>query len=613
MDRKDLETVQFYLVESAKHAVLEWQQRRRVPTFFARLIEIGLPLILGSALFIQWQDSLVARHVEGVLNDPTRDLAIDWKNIAVEGKDLYGTAFDDEPDVRLPTLIASMQGGFEEGVDKVSKDLSTVARRNDLIFRESNSRELSRLHGLVGGADVALAEVNGLQVEFATRGIGVEPEGAVVLSWHDHERNRGGELREYVLVCSTDQGAIEDAVATRTAGELDAALTGRVELPAAERDEHMQRMGGLDFDLYRPAPGRSAVALHTVFYSQEIPWALLFPDDVQTGGRLHCLVGAVEGDRIAWSDPVLIPLLRQDSEGSELPRLGRRLPLQGALARIGRSGQLRVGIRKVPRAGFCTWTSEDGLDGLEPWIVDEVAKLLEDDLERPVEPVYRMLNWNYLFSALGNGEVDVILSTISRTSEREELYDLRFTDSYFSTSQALVRRVDSEPFGFAHLAGKTIGCSKWTTSERCARELARALPDLIAASASEDASHDVPARPALKVVDATIAGLIELVSSGEIDTAVIDYALATKEIQPGHPRLEVVSIEEAIRGLADGLEERGRDGAFELEAYLAQLNVVDSYCLAVQARDGLLRRVINHALADEGGAPLGSAVARYLR
>jgi polar amino acid transport system substrate-binding protein len=129
---------------------------------------------------------------------------------------------------------------------------------------------------------------------------------------------------------------------------------------------------------------------------------------------------------------------------------------------------LRVGVSLTyPPLIF----QEDGvIVGIEP----DLARLLGEALGRRID--FERYPFPELIGALERGEIDVIMSGMSITPEREER--VRFTLSYMQVGQlALIRSSDIARFGRIHLIrrpGARVGYKRDTTGERfVATELIR--------------------------------------------------------------------------------------------------------------------------------------------
>jgi len=145
----------------------------------------------------------------------------------------------------------------------------------------------------------------------------------------------------------------------------------------------------------------------------------------------------------------------------------------GAVLLPSCAGSRRAGgVPKVLRAGIApiypplAYVRDGKLTGIEVDFADE----LDDDLDTRVQLVE--LQWEELIPALQDGRIDVIMSGMTITPEREKL--VSFTDPYLRVGQmAVIRKADylrlHEP-GTMNTPGSRVGYLKNTTSEVFARE-----------------------------------------------------------------------------------------------------------------------------------------------
>lgn len=113
---------------------------------------------------------------------------------------------------------------------------------------------------------------------------------------------------------------------------------------------------------------------------------------------------------------------------------------------------LRIGVD--PNLKPFVYVQSDGL--VHGFDVD-IAKNVCDDLGRPC--VFMQMDWDGLLPSLQSGKVDVIISAMSITHEREKVVD--FTQSYYkSPSQFMLREEDPLP-----TKGDTIGVLRGSVDE----------------------------------------------------------------------------------------------------------------------------------------------------
>ena len=118
---------------------------------------------------------------------------------------------------------------------------------------------------------------------------------------------------------------------------------------------------------------------------------------------------------------------------------------------------------------FAAWEGDEP-EGFEP----ELARALASDLGRPVE--WSKRSFDTLLDGVVDGSADIVIATHGITPERAER--VAFTRPYYRTAIcAVVRTGAGEPDAPAELAGRPVGASPGTTSERALRT---ALADAVA-------------------------------------------------------------------------------------------------------------------------------------
>jgi polar amino acid transport system substrate-binding protein len=183
----------------------------------------------------------------------------------------------------------------------------------------------------------------------------------------------------------------------------------------------------------------------------------------------------------------------------------------------------------------------------------EMMRLLAARLGRRLE--WRRLAFADLLPALEAGAIDAVCATLGVTPERAQR--VAFTRPYFETGLAVVVAArEGAPRSFADLAGKPVGASPGTTSERAVRQL---LPQALCVP-SEKAGATLPERLlsgdlAATVLDGPAADLLVARSAGaltrlRLPLAPESYAIA---VAKGRPQL----LEALDLALAD-LERTGQ-------------------------------------------------------
>ena len=103
--------------------------------------------------------------------------------------------------------------------------------------------------------------------------------------------------------------------------------------------------------------------------------------------------------------------------------------------------------------------SGTGVQGLDVDIGAEIAKDLG------YEPKWIKSPYERLFDLLANGEVELIISTISITPDRKK--DFAFSEPYFETGNTIARRKDNEAIkDLNSLSGKKVGVQSSSTGHK---------------------------------------------------------------------------------------------------------------------------------------------------
>ena len=171
----------------------------------------------------------------------------------------------------------------------------------------------------------------------------------------------------------------------------------------------------------------------------------------------------------------------------------------GKLGEIKKRGEIIIGTD-------ATYPPMESLDeqgnffGMDVDIAKEIA------LDLGVKAKFRDIIWEEIFDTLRNGEVDMVISAVTITTERAET--LGFSDPYFNAGQVIVSATDkkgiiNEP---KDLKEYRVGVQVGTTSEEEARKYA-ANPSLVNTYENYDLAKE---------------DLLE----GKIDAIIIDYPAA---------------------------------------------------------------------------------------
>lgn len=230
--------------------------------------------------------------------------------------------------------------------------------------------------------------------------------------------------------------------------------------------------------------------------------------------------------------------------------------LNGPFGDLGRS-PLRVGVS--PTSPPIIFEKDGEILGIEA----DLARIVGNALNRRI--VFERYAFPELIQALERGEIDVVMSGLSITSERAER--VRFTKPYMQVGQlALIRSSDIARFGRIHLmrrVGTRVGYQRDTNGERfVATQLLRsrsfAFDDVDAGIRSLRAGridyfiHDAPTvwRLAGDVTSRDLQGLYRPLTEEHLA-----WAVRTDDVEL-HARLEATLADWKRRGLIEPIVDR---------------------------------------------------------
>ncbi len=90
---------------------------------------------------------------------------------------------------------------------------------------------------------------------------------------------------------------------------------------------------------------------------------------------------------------------------------------------------------------------------------------LSERMGRDVKLILNAVEWKRLLPQAGSGVADFAISSITKRPYREQEFPIRFSESYFCTTHALLYRSDSPDRPIREMiAGKTVGAQSDTTN-----------------------------------------------------------------------------------------------------------------------------------------------------
>ena len=192
-------------------------------------------------------------------------------------------------------------------------------------------------------------------------------------------------------------------------------------------------------------------------------------------------------------------------------------PTDSSLAAIEAKGTLVVGSN-IP-FGVMEFFDENGQPaGIDVDIAREIASRLGVKLE------FNNYDWDSLFSKVKGGEIDLAISGITITPERQK--EVLFSDAYFNGGQVIVVRSDEQDIkGVSDLSGKRIAVQKDTTGY-------------------EEAKKYTPETQIVTYLnfDSTeTSGIAHDLKAGKFDLIIVDYIQALDTIKH-NPGLKIIGV-----------------------------------------------------------------------
>lgn len=202
---------------------------------------------------------------------------------------------------------------------------------------------------------------------------------------------------------------------------------------------------------------------------------------------------------------------------------------------------IKVGIAAEPYPPFTYKSAEGAWTGFEVELADAVCS--EAGLDCQITPTA----WSGIIPALNSGKIDIIMTSMSITEERDKVID--FSDPYYYTRGAYVASKDTDIEIPGGLGGKILGVQAATTHAAFARDaLGDSGVEVKIYDTQEQANRDLLAGR----VDLILADQIPMAEFVERDDA---SGYEIKEMAPKHPAFgEGIGI--GLREDEDDLEEK---------------------------------------------------------
>ncbi|MFH1237316.1 MAG: ABC transporter substrate-binding protein [Candidatus Aenigmatarchaeota archaeon] len=128
----------------------------------------------------------------------------------------------------------------------------------------------------------------------------------------------------------------------------------------------------------------------------------------------------------------------------------------GSALKLKEPGKLIIGTN-LPYEPMEFYDASENIVGIDADVAREIAAQLG------LEPEIRNVDWDLLFEQVKSGDLDIIISSISITSERQREY--LFSTPYFNAGQVVITRKDNTDIKFPEdLKNKKVSAQKDTTS-----------------------------------------------------------------------------------------------------------------------------------------------------
>jgi ABC-type amino acid transport substrate-binding protein len=233
-----------------------------------------------------------------------------------------------------------------------------------------------------------------------------------------------------------------------------------------------------------------------------------------------------------------------------------------AYKRIEKTGTVLIYVTSVENEDIFKWLDKT-FQGFDIKLANAIVASLSNRIgSGPLRVKFIPHPWPELLKMPSQGRADMIISSISKLKEREQLHNLKFSETYFCTTQALVFPAGSPEQSIADMIrGKRVGFHEETTSDRVAKELNKDIPF--------DAK-------AYRRVD----GMIDALLSSDLDIGITDAPFAAGNRQVHQPRLEMKL-----------LSSKDFPSSIPNERF-------DEYAVAVRSSEDALLRAISEAIAQ---------------
>jgi len=153
----------------------------------------------------------------------------------------------------------------------------------------------------------------------------------------------------------------------------------------------------------------------------------------------------------------------------------------------------------------------------------ELAKAIGKKLGVKVE--FSVMSFDNVLASVQSGKADIAIAGISVTDERKKVYD--FSDSYYTSNQAIILKKDSKIKKLSQLEGKKVGVQEGTTG------------DIIASGEKFGEKNKVIVKTDVKRYKKGVDAVMDL-KNGAIDAVVIDEKPAQEFVKNNAKKLKLV-------------------------------------------------------------------------
>ncbi len=202
--------------------------------------------------------------------------------------------------------------------------------------------------------------------------------------------------------------------------------------------------------------------------------------------------------------------------------------VDSSLSDVLDAGVLEVGS-DVPYPPMEYFDGQGNIIGFDVDVITEIAQRLG------VTASIIDYDWKDIFDAVVSEEVDVIISSVTITLDREEEYGIVFSNPYFQCGQVIIVNESSNITGPENLSGLVVGAQINTTSEQEALKYTN--NSLVITYDNYTEYED--------------KGIIYDLKNGTLDAIIVDYVVALNIVQD-NPLLKIVGdhLTEEFFGIA---------------------------------------------------------------